>query len=634
MADQRMADKAKEMAASLLSKGKAAAQLVAKQAERTKFANITLPNAYQALGKHVHNAGAFRDDLGDIYQKIDCLLKDIEAHSTPGAKAEGFAEKAKAVAKATQDMAHVQSLQLKANRAFTELGTAAFEKHGEASGPTEAVQPVVDARARLEKLDSEISQLSQTQTGQIITPKRIAIGGLGVVVLALLFLVRGLLFNSGTQHEVTKPTVAQRSDDNAQRSDEKVSTANATHALADAEQRIHRIGDRSTSQLRENLARLSQGIEKQAKERQANDTSRASHVDIRSKANETIVQGDQLWDEGKKQEAIERYTEVFSESWGYRDAIGADNFRRVLTRTIDYLADQDNTSVVTQLLKRANAAQIVLLLTSDKAKSLAADIDSSTNRSTSNVKASMQLVSGAPTQRAVSRRKTKVQPQSAALEDAMKAAEQIKDAKKSETRLKFPSVKAGLIEEYNKRHSGEAVALTFVVTDITRHEVTKAPTPEKANALRDLYRIRVGIESGEDNYGWNVLTYHDPSLDGSLGHGLTGYWKEKEGTAYQIGGYLPMHLAESKAMSVTKGQSVIVISGNVAMYVYDDHQTHQEKKLTKDQPVVLRCIGPQAWPNCESILTPLHNTESPILWYDVCLHLSSVRIELHNPSDE
>ena len=58
--------------------------------------------AYQALGKHVHDEGAFRDDLGDIYQKIDGLLKDIEAHSTSDTKAEGFAEKAKAVAKASR----------------------------------------------------------------------------------------------------------------------------------------------------------------------------------------------------------------------------------------------------------------------------------------------------------------------------------------------------------------------------------------------------------------------------------------------------------------------------------------------------------------------------------------------------
>ena len=46
-------------------------------------------------------------------------------------------------------MAQVQSLKLKLNHAFAELGKAAFEKHGEGSGPAEVVQPVVDGRLDL-----------------------------------------------------------------------------------------------------------------------------------------------------------------------------------------------------------------------------------------------------------------------------------------------------------------------------------------------------------------------------------------------------------------------------------------------------------------------------------------------------
>ena len=208
---QRITAKAKEMAALLASKGKAAAQLVAKQAERTKLVNLTLPAAYQALGKHVHAAGVLRDEFGDLFHKIDGLLKDIEAHSVATPKAEGFAEKARATAKAAQDLAQVQSLKLKLSRTFADLGKAAFEKHGEESGPAEVVHPVAIARTRLEKLDAEIARLSQAQPGQVLTPKRIAIGGFAIAALAVLLLARGMFSSAGKHHAPATPEVAETS---------------------------------------------------------------------------------------------------------------------------------------------------------------------------------------------------------------------------------------------------------------------------------------------------------------------------------------------------------------------------------------------------------------------------------------
>jgi hypothetical protein len=188
-------DKAKRITASLVSRGKEAAHLVARQAERTKLATVTLPNAYYALGQHVYAGGGFRTELADIYQNIDGTLNDIkglQSHTGNEPKAAGIAGKAKAAAEATKDMAQVQMLKRKANHAVGELGNAAFERFGEQSGPAELVCPITDCRSRIAKLNAEVCQLSQSHSGQIVTPKRIAIAGVALVTL-LVFLVLGNL---------------------------------------------------------------------------------------------------------------------------------------------------------------------------------------------------------------------------------------------------------------------------------------------------------------------------------------------------------------------------------------------------------------------------------------------------------
>ena len=147
--------KAKELALSLAGRSRAVGQLVANQAERTKLTTITLPNAYRPLGKQVHGAGRFHADFGEIYWRIDTLLTEIAVLSAEKARVQGFAEKAKAVAKAAKDKTKVYALQPKLNRAYTELGKAAFEKHGDKNGPPDVVKPILDCRARLEQLAAE-----------------------------------------------------------------------------------------------------------------------------------------------------------------------------------------------------------------------------------------------------------------------------------------------------------------------------------------------------------------------------------------------------------------------------------------------------------------------------------------------
>ncbi len=155
-------NKAKGLAASLLSRGKEAAQLAVKQAERTKITTINLPSSYQALGKHVYKSGSHRNDLTTPFQQIDGFLneiKTIQARSASQPKAAGIADKAAAAAKATKDAAQVKVLQMKANHAVGQLGKAAFETYGEQSGPQELVRPITDLLARVAALDGELSKL-------------------------------------------------------------------------------------------------------------------------------------------------------------------------------------------------------------------------------------------------------------------------------------------------------------------------------------------------------------------------------------------------------------------------------------------------------------------------------------------
>jgi hypothetical protein len=194
-----LAGKAKSFAGSLASRGKAAAQLVAKQAERTKLASVNLPGAYQALGKHLHDTGRLRSDLPDRYRAIDTLLAEIQAIQTRTAgqpKAEGFAARAKAAAQSAGDVAQLKTLQVRLNHALGELGEAAFERYGERTGPVELIRSITDLRARMTSLDMEIADLSKAAPGQILTPKRIALAGVASAVIVVLLVGRSFIGGS------------------------------------------------------------------------------------------------------------------------------------------------------------------------------------------------------------------------------------------------------------------------------------------------------------------------------------------------------------------------------------------------------------------------------------------------------
>jgi len=204
------ATKAKVVVVSFAGRSKAAARIIANQAERTKLTQITLPNAYRTLGRHVHGAGSLRVDFPDAYGKIDSLLADIAKLTATGPAVEGFKKKAMSVAKAAKDKTHAQALQLKLSHEYTVLGKAAFDKHSENSGPANVLQPILNCLALVEALAAEIADVSKSEPGAVFTPKRIAIGGLAVAALLLLLVVQLTFLGSRTdERQVAKNDAAE-----------------------------------------------------------------------------------------------------------------------------------------------------------------------------------------------------------------------------------------------------------------------------------------------------------------------------------------------------------------------------------------------------------------------------------------
>ena len=243
MADnpEGFASKAKSIAASVASRGKAAAQLIAKQAERTKLTTINLPSAYQALGKHIYSSGAHRAVFPGQHQQIDGLaneIKAIQGRSATHPKAEGIAAKAKVAATATKDVAQAKALQMKLNHALGELGMAVFDKQGSQSGPDELTRPLAESLSRLRTLDGELQQLSHAQAGQIVTPKRIVVGGAVLVVLIVAWLAHSMMFKKPAIHNGIDAAVEQRDQAPAQGEEGRGNSTASGLTCADLAKRV------------------------------------------------------------------------------------------------------------------------------------------------------------------------------------------------------------------------------------------------------------------------------------------------------------------------------------------------------------------------------------------------------------
>jgi hypothetical protein len=178
--------KLQDAASSFAANAKAAGQLVAAHAERTKLQTVSLPSAFNALGKALFSTGRFRDELKDGYAILDGHLnaiKQLKAQAAAQSKPKNLTDKAKAAARAASDAAQVKVLEAKARHSLTELGAAAFDRFGDQAGPSEIVSPIAQCKSRVAILDQEIERLSTLRKGKVFTPKRLAIAGAGLILL-------------------------------------------------------------------------------------------------------------------------------------------------------------------------------------------------------------------------------------------------------------------------------------------------------------------------------------------------------------------------------------------------------------------------------------------------------------------
>ena len=192
---------------SFVSTAKAAAQLAAKQAEKTKLTTITLPSAYRALGQESFAARKHLADFPELHQQLDSIQSEVAnlaAQQAAKPAPQSFGDKAKATAGKAMQMAQSQKLSMQQSSLLGSLGKAVYEQQGDASGTQQEIGPIRDALARLSILEAEIADLSSHGKGSWITPRRLAIGGIGAIALIAL----SLFSQMGNKH----PTGARSND--------------------------------------------------------------------------------------------------------------------------------------------------------------------------------------------------------------------------------------------------------------------------------------------------------------------------------------------------------------------------------------------------------------------------------------
>ena len=173
---------------------------------------LTLPAAYQALGKAVYGQRRYADRLGPILAEVDCLAGEIQRVEQPAEMSvvpppppanqpqpspppptpagTSFWKGVKGIPALLAQRCRVTRLQWQQKRRFERLGAEAFQIDGVVAGPSDLTAPIQDARTALERLSAEQKRLRTVQPGQGVAPAWIAWAGLGLMGLFALLIVR------------------------------------------------------------------------------------------------------------------------------------------------------------------------------------------------------------------------------------------------------------------------------------------------------------------------------------------------------------------------------------------------------------------------------------------------------------
>jgi hypothetical protein len=207
-------DRAKQAAATAANSAKAAAMLAAKQAERVKITQVTLPAAYLALGKEVYGAGRFCGDFGDVYTKANETFAKLQAikRAPPAPPTESIADKAKAAAGHARDLAKSKALEIEAAGVLRQLGEGAYQRFGEQSGSVQLTQPITQCHARLRALELEIEQISASRSHGSSTPRLLLLAGGVVGALVVLMAIAAFSDKGGSARARTATSAPSYTD--------------------------------------------------------------------------------------------------------------------------------------------------------------------------------------------------------------------------------------------------------------------------------------------------------------------------------------------------------------------------------------------------------------------------------------
>jgi len=167
---------------------KAAIELASKQVVKIKLTTFTLPSLYRPLGEYCYNSALSRSDFQSQFEQIDKVKAElaITNQQTLPPIQPSLITKLKALLTKVTKAAQSRMLLRKQSLLFTNLGKVAFEKQGESSGPENLAAPVRDALGRLQSLESTISAINSQNKGDWVTPKRLAIAGVALLLLVSL----------------------------------------------------------------------------------------------------------------------------------------------------------------------------------------------------------------------------------------------------------------------------------------------------------------------------------------------------------------------------------------------------------------------------------------------------------------
>ncbi len=159
---------------------------------QTRIQQIQLPQAYTALGVDVYGERRFADAFPTLFSEIDEVVSQQSALATPSSperKSDDLKGKVKGAAEGVLRRGKGAKLGLKLRSLQSKLGEAAYVKHGKECGPLQLVAPIKSAQEELERLKKRIDGLAAANTGKVLTPKRLLIGGSIVAFVVLIGLL-------------------------------------------------------------------------------------------------------------------------------------------------------------------------------------------------------------------------------------------------------------------------------------------------------------------------------------------------------------------------------------------------------------------------------------------------------------